>query len=249
MGHILSKVFPFLQSVFTHWQIWLSGGGIGGFVVITVGLVEKIFNKPLSKRAYIYLFLICFFLCSCYLSWVERDDQLQVALADKSAALGTIQTNKQVCQGQIADLNGQNQYKSGVVDTLGKQNRDQQNTINNCQTQAIKLLTPQPLKWMPLAWDHIPDGTATKSEWLLLTNKPVNPVDLLVSCSGTITSLTARIVASPTTAQAASLGQNQWEVKITSPTWDPINPVRIDTVIANSSDDAVCRFTLRDGVH
>src|ERR1700758_4204144 len=76
MGHILSKIFPFIASVFQHWQIWLSGGGLGGFIVITVSLFERLAKKSLPIKVHVYIFLIAFFLGSCFLSWVEKDDAL-----------------------------------------------------------------------------------------------------------------------------------------------------------------------------
>ena len=229
MGHILSKVIPFFVSVFAHWQIWLSGGGLGGVIVITATLIERFTNWKLSKRQHVYLFLIAFFLCSCFLSWVDKDDALHGSQQDLASQIGIDQNALTLAHSQYGDLKAECFYQKGVVDTLHKQNGDQQNTINNCQTQALKLMQPQPLKWVAMALDKVLEGGSTKSKWLLLTNKPVTPVDLIIDCGRTITEIDARIVAIPTLSQSARLSDTKWETKISAPTWDSINPVSIDT--------------------
>ena len=81
--HIFSKLWPFLSTVFGPWQIWLSGGGLGGFIVIVVNLIERWVGKPLlSKSASIYLFIVMFFVCSCFLAWVPDVERTCVYLID-----------------------------------------------------------------------------------------------------------------------------------------------------------------------
>ncbi|MDR3752030.1 MAG: hypothetical protein P4K94_11145 [Terracidiphilus sp.] len=225
MGHILSEIFPFLGSVFEHWQIWLSGGGIGGFVVIGVALVEKLWGKSLSKRAHIYMFIIAFFLCACFLSWVDKDDALKSEHGGRISDNKNLQMQLNQCWWDKNQLSSQFQYKSGVVDTLANQNRDQQNTINNCQTQALKLLAPMPFKQTALTmltYDPDPVQPLNRAEVMLLSNKSIEPVNMRVTCNREIAKLMFHILGkSPMTAGSQiRKAPNVIDLNIQSPPWD-----------------------------
>ncbi len=87
------------------------------------------------------------------------------------------------CESDKSDLRVADAKDKSRADTLTDQNRDQQNTINNCQTQALKLLTPALLKIVGTDIDDTPmSGNRQKSIMVLITNKTVTPVDLIFSC-------------------------------------------------------------------
>ena len=100
MIHILSEFFAFLASVFAHWEIWLSGGGFGGFIVVGVGVFEKFSEKSLSKRTYFYIFLVSFFVCSCFISWVGKDTALKAA--ERQAKTNTEKLNTKITEANNA---------------------------------------------------------------------------------------------------------------------------------------------------
>jgi len=60
MTSLSSDIWNCLIAVFSRWQRWLSGGGIGGAIVMGVYLYERIFHKEMSNRAYISVFIIAF---------------------------------------------------------------------------------------------------------------------------------------------------------------------------------------------
>jgi|GEM_PF-2008480 len=192
--HILSEVSPFLGSVFSHWQIWLSGGGILGLIAIIVPQVEKLCGKSLSKRTHVYLFLIAFFLCACFLSWVDKDDALKSEQRGRKEDSAKSQGDYGKLQGDCNSLSSQFQYKSGVVDALASQNRDQQNTINNCQTQAVKLLVPIPLQVVPIAItkDKDVDGK-WQDVWVVVVNKRTSPVNLAIQCDQNVSDVRVNV--------------------------------------------------------
>jgi len=122
---------------------------------------------------------------------------------------------------------------------MEKQNKDQQGTINNCQDEAIKLLAPQPLRWIPLALDKT-------GKWLLVTNKIVNPVDIVFSCSKQITEADSIVISNPTISKTVQLDSQRWETKISSPAWGPETPILLD-IKTLGNGEAVCSFTLKSG--
>jgi len=233
MGHILSEVFPFLGSVFQHWQIWLSGGGLGGLIVIAAALVEKLFGKSLSKRDHVYLFLVAFFLCACFLSWVDRDDLWDAEKQGRADDSRHYQEEIAKIQKNYDKLNSECQYKSGVLDTLTNQNRDQQNTINSCQTQALKLLTPPTFEMTPL---RISDGTlgngSHKAAFIILTNLPVTPVKMSVNCDRTIQVILQSVLgtSSPMNTEYGWGQTHEAPIEIDSPAWTAKTPLELDVV-------------------
>ena len=94
------------------------------------------------------------------------------------------------CARNNAELRQDFAVKEAVNDTLQKQNRDQQNTINGCLSQAIKMIGPEPLKITVLTHIKWPDnridpGSVKKeqpmsgTDILILVNRPVTcPCDV-----------------------------------------------------------------------
>jgi hypothetical protein len=139
----------------------------------------------------------------------------------------------------------------GKNETLDKQNRDQQSTINNCQTQALKLLTPEALNIIPIPLSkdgQSPTPTQRTAQFLLLTNKAISPVDMEMQCDqifqmsmfggaeilGAYPQMGGSGVTAPKTAN----------ISINSPAWTPKTPMRI-TVYYNGNQDINCRFRER----
>lgn len=177
------SLWRFLESVFGHWQTWLSGTGVGGSVVIVVHIAERLLGKELSKRQYALLFIVSFFLACCFLSWVDKDIETKSLANANSLQKATDMSLLAETQNELGAVRFDCQYKSGVVDTLQRQNRDQQGTINNCQTQAIKLLAPVPLLIRAVVSELGEYQSGTLTAVIVDTNKPLNPVVLDVRCN------------------------------------------------------------------
>src|ERR1035437_1870328 len=170
MADLLSGTLLFLVAVFSHWQIWLSGSGVGGFLVIASSLIERLTGKSLSRKTHLLIFVVAFFLCSCIIAWIDEHDrgmrlEGQLRIANGSFAKYRTDCEKQMSDkqndflGQIGDLQSGVAVKEAVSQTLQKQNRDQQSTINGCLSQAMKLMTPELLKiWVWLLWNDAPAG-------------------------------------------------------------------------------------------
>lgn len=94
------------------------------------------------------------------------------------------------CASEKSNLRVEVAANKTRADTLDKQNRDQQNTINNCQTQAIKLLTLPPIS-IHTVEDDIPifDGKKTLVFVIGITNRDISPVDVNLSCDADFQSI------------------------------------------------------------
>jgi len=192
MTHLLHGFVLFIAAVFGHWQTWLSGGGVGGFVVVATSLIEKLTGKTLSRKMHLGIFVIAFFLGSCLLAWIDEHDRAEGLQAGLASAISLNETAKRNCEIETAKLSKDAAVKDAVGQTLQKQNLDQQNTINGCLSQAIKMISPVEL--IPTVLTHVrwPDNridpesvkkeqVMSGTDILLLVNRPVTcPCDIVI---------------------------------------------------------------------
>lgn len=147
MVHLLLGLKLFIAAVCTHWQIWLSGSGVGGFVVIASSLVERLTGKSLSRKTHVFIFVGGFFFCSCLLAWIEEHDHLMSETDQFVAAVASFSQYKTDCEKRVNGLSQDVAVREAISQTLQQQNRAQQNSINGCLSQAMKLLQPEQFSW------------------------------------------------------------------------------------------------------
>ncbi len=164
----------------------------------------------------------------------------------------TLQTDKDECTSVTGGLREKIAGLGGKSTALEAQNRDQQGEINNCQTQAIKLLEPKPLHWKALALE-MPDANPSnpaiqRTRWLLVTNKVQTPAEFSFACSLPIISAETKVVGSVADSRSVPLGNmgaGRWGTKVFSPAWGPDSPVLIITTLSNpTGEHAECSFKL-----
>ena len=100
----------------------------------------------------------------------------------------TLQQTKDECSKQLSDAKIQSAGLVGTNGQLQSQNRDQQNTINNCQNQAIKLITPAPfmistkIASIPGGDAHMNGQPSVVAAVIANTNRTVAPIRLTLMC-------------------------------------------------------------------
>jgi len=166
---------------------------------------------------------------------------------------GSAQHEKDSVQAVQSDLNSkianirQDCAKTeGANGVLTKQTADQQSTINNCQTQALKLLTPEEMKIVPLVTDPPNAGIGEQHvKWLVLINKAVTPVNLLVQCQKRFVSASASILGSGIMSGGTNrINDFQYQTNISTPIWSPESPL-IYTMSYIGDQNNSCSFTQR----
>jgi hypothetical protein len=167
-----------------------------------------------------------------------------ITIAQNNAASQVSQTS---LQGQISDWRAKCSGLEGANGVLGSQNRAQQNTINNCQSQALKLLTPEGFNIVPI----VLEGTKASIDeqhikWLLLTNKTITPVNLVVTCAKRLTSISAEVIGGGPALSGGNekFSDVQYEINISSPAWSPKTPLILN-VSYIGDQDMTCRFDER----
>jgi hypothetical protein len=69
----MSDLFVYLKEVFTHWQNWASGGGIGGAVLVVLLAIERIRRKTLlNTRTYVLIAIFAFAVAASYRAWRDQ---------------------------------------------------------------------------------------------------------------------------------------------------------------------------------
>ena len=157
----------------------------------------------------------------------------------------TLQRQKENDALQLSDCQQKNARVGGQNEVLNNQNRAQQNTINNCQTQALKLLTPVAQKTTVVFFSEDDSKTPAEARFLLLTNQPVTPVDMVVQCNASLESVMVGPVGKAMMGGGNQrLGPNVQEATVDSPAWTPTVPF-MATISYYRGGSIVCSFNLR----
>jgi hypothetical protein len=214
--------------------------------------------------ALLFIGVICKGIYLDHLNLVKTARAVKVEANQNSVlASSNLQSVKNDLNGQIVSWSQRCAKDEGVSETLQKQNGDQQNTINNCQTEAMKLLTPESQKITVLTWeDKVVNGTDHEASYLLLTNRIVTPVRIDGSCDVSITAISADPIGIGTYSGGASVigrspsptslrfnqqreqSRTQFSVSFSLPAWTPTSPIRM-RVSYTSLRTAGCNFIVR----
>lgn len=144
-----------------------------------------------------------------------------------------IQNVVQPLQTELGNIKTSNAVKDGINQTIQKQNRDQQGTINGCLSQAMKLLTPEELKITAIVFDKKVGQSLPVNSYriLVMTNKTMVPVNLTVSCNMPIGSLTGYSIGDDDNEHGVVIGgsgrltDTVWGFGQTVPPWTPTRPL------------------------
>lgn len=154
-----------------------------------------------------------------------------------------LSANAATNQSQISVLETRCARDEGITDTLSKQNRDQQNTINSCQNQALKLLAPKNHTMTVLVLKEFdPNVQDQDIEWLFLTNTIVSPFRVEIRCQMPFEVTSAGVVGGPSMGPGAQkLAPNESIVEMDTPAWSPNAPFRVKMIV-HSNHASNCRF-------
>lgn len=170
----------------------------------------------------------------------KNDQSLQKETSDQSTK---ISTDAAACIADKSNLKIVNAGLVGENKILANQNRDQQGTINNCQTQAIKLLSPAKHQATMLLWKGFDPNTASQeTEWLMITNTVVTPFKMTVTCNQKIDELFSGVVGGPSLGAGSNrLAANSYSISWDTPPWTPEAPYRV-TMKYTGTKPIGCRF-------
>jgi hypothetical protein len=237
-----------LSSILDHFGVISTGGVLVALLQIFKARFgdryPQYFSWSFSRR----LFLL-FVVFAVFQAWQQEYKSRIGREKDLVAANHSIDLLRQDHKYEAQRITAQCESKNAVNETLQHQNRDQQQTINGCLTQAMKLLTPEPQKATPIWFDRHGDGTLTQNRWIVLINKTITPVDLFIACNKDLESVGVSVIGVGTMIGGGGrLSRTQWEYRFTSPAWGPTSPifVTISSHPDQTGDNAAsCSFTPR----
>ena len=202
----------------------------------------------------LWLYISIAFMVGHTLDLVRRDDtslaesKLQLSgivngeLARKEAAIGTI--TKEMDDKLSKERQSCAEMK-GANGALEAQNKDQQNSINNCQNQAIARLQPLPFAFGVYRLDQFgPFDSGTKAHFLLTTNTTITHIGILATCNRPIKAALPWILTDtiPIGGEDKLIPPNKYSFSYGSPAWLPNNPI-VFNVTYDGPGDIVCGFT------
>jgi hypothetical protein len=189
-------------------------------------------------------------LVACYtLLWVYCAFSLDYS--DHSTLSSEVQTlqkanDKSAEHERYAILEARNKCAETVGEnrTLGQQNRDQQNTINNCQMQALRLLSPEKLR-ITTAYYGVGESTEVIKRILVvgLINREVTPIDVTLRCNAEINPIRELSIGTGGAYINRSVHQidaHTLRLKLESPSWTPVRPLGIE--LATETGNLTCNF-------
>lgn len=122
MNEIISSIILWASLLISQWQNWISGGGIGGFVVICLYLIERMTRFTMSKKWYAFIFIVCFIVSASFMVWheehknvvllsnkIDKANNNKKIVADLSVFLSQATVIQMHCEGFNADHSPVNQ--------------------------------------------------------------------------------------------------------------------------------------------
>jgi len=173
----------------------------------------------------------------------------QINMETQNAHLSTqVASNTLACDAEKNGLIVSNATEKSRADTLGNQNRDQQNSINSCLNQAINLLAPVSQKFnisrsdWDISWE---DAWKHHTQFIITTNLPAQG-SLILDCARSFTVVDALIVGGGPRFPGSTyrISPHQWSVRIPSPQVTAKNPMLI-TLGYDAEQLGICTTDMR----
>ncbi|HEY1803812.1 MAG TPA: hypothetical protein VGG45_04980 [Terracidiphilus sp.] len=236
----------FIGDVLAHWVAFMSS-----IVSFTLSIVEYMRERKMEGWIFAVIASV-FLLVACEAAWQDEHRNATVLAAEKSLAV----------QGENfwKDQSYQKDTSLRIRDEMLNKNYSaliaEQQTTSETQTSLAQLSgkileigKPVSFQWRALALekpDPISGTSNSKERWLLLSNKPVSPVEFQFSCSRQIIDAETKVAGSDYEEDTVQLNEpGLWGSHISSPAWGPDAPILIEmTISEGGSEFNSCKFRL-----
>lgn len=241
-GEFKTDLLVWISSILDHWGALATGGVIVGILQLLKDRYPQYFSWSSAwKVAAVFLTF------SVFQSWQQEYKSKLGREKDLLASNHVDDSLRQEFRYQSQKLSDKCEAKDSVNLTLQAQNRGQQATINGCLSQAMKLLSPEPLKITPLVFDNdVNDPNLKKVRWLVLTNRIVTPVQMNVACDQDVErGASVWIVGAGILGGGVDrIAPRVLGVNIATPAWSPISPLLV-SMSYKGSNNIACSFAIR----
>lgn len=256
LGELKADLLVWISSLLDHWVALATGGAVTAALAVLRDRYPNLFQWSRTSKIW-----FAFLLFSVFQSWQVEYKSRTARERDLIASNHQIDSLNQElhyqqqrlterCDQQLSILRQDTALKEGVSQTLQKQNRDQQGTINGYITQTFKLLQQPELKITkvyapPQVWDS---KTARVASKLLITNREISPLAMKVTCRSPVTFGWWLTSPSRTLGASGNIGVSDTFnrvhfIRLQSPSWLPNTPIGVG-IGYNEPVEPVCDFEL-----
>jgi len=217
-----------------YWITWVTGTGLCGFTLWLINFIsERVRKKPMTLRTYLAVLFCFFWFLATFSAWHDADKNLAVVTrqrAEDNSKLYQCQSDMRVKSIQADNWQ---QMSSSFQNAFNAQ----QTNINSCVVALGKAALPEPEKHTVFGQVLDLHKSLRILQYIITTNRPISPVNLLFQCDGKFSHVDAQLVRANAESELGGpnrkLGSNKQEIHIMSPVWAPMNPL----VITVYSDD------------
>jgi hypothetical protein len=234
---VLALGVGFAITAFTLWRGYRRGGWTAVKAELT-GQTSRGLRIALGIWGGLYLIFIGVAIYQDHAGLLQALEKSNVRIARIEKATNESEAK---LRSELSEAHQEVAVQEAIRNTLDKQNRDQQGTINGCLSQAMKFLTPEPRRITILhlgSAKTVDQLTGIKS--ILLSNKVITPVRATVICDCDIERMDLGAIGS---AQMGGSGQrvapNSFSAMIQSPAWTPTQPILAEIVVRRNLEDVV----------
>jgi hypothetical protein len=254
----MSDLSLFFRSLLGSWMVW--AGGILRVIPFLETLIEPRLRKKYPKvdawfiargndlKKNLKAIAVICLLIGCYRAWVFEHKNAEAAMYGKDGKAEAWARFNQ-CDKELA-------IKAALADTYSGQIVDQrsrldgqQQVFNQCIVALGSASKPERLVthayFIGTLYDDLKNSKDHVGNWIVATNRPVSPIQLLVQCGGVLTSASARILGTGSLAMGGWGGRfsdQKYGIGINSPPWTPTNPLLV-TIHASTDSIGSCEFT------
>jgi len=151
--------------------------------------------------------------------------------SQKQTLTDAVSTNISTCISEKNELRVAGSADRSRAETLSKQNIDQQNSINGCQSEAIKRLIPDMENHG--SYEVLGMGNEHLKAYIYTTNRTIPRTAIVLRCDRDVTDIDAFIMGNPSRflPRYASTGPHQYVFQ-TPADWTPNSPIQINLSFA-----------------
>jgi hypothetical protein len=238
----------FLRAVFAHWI-----AALGVLLTLTPLIsdkwrrrIEEKFMKNEFSLKHLWVVGFVFLFVAFYQAWQDEHTSAQQLIEEKR--LLAVESNfwKDQSYQKDASLRTMSELLAKNFTTLS----NTQQSFAQISGRLLDLAKPEPQKttyWLIGSISQYADKNraAHSVDYIVLTNKPVSPIKMLVTCSGKNSGNRwdmPNAGGGMGSAWGAPISPNSYRIGISAPPWTPTGPM-IVTVYSNQDDVSMpCKF-------
>lgn len=221
---------------------------MSSIVSFTVGIVEYVRDRKTEGWIFAGIAFL-FLLVACDAAWQDEHRNASILIAEKSLAIqgdnfwrdqsyqkdGAIRSRDQLLAQNYTALIGQQGVSSQT-----------QSSLADISRKLLDINKPVAHKLTVLVWKEFDPKTENQEvQYLLLTNTPVTPFRMQITCDSRIDELNGGVVGGPSMGPGDTrVAPNSMIMEVDTPAWTPVTPFRV-TLKYKATKSGACSFVER----